>query len=150
VTGQTPKGTSLAEVLCRTPVRAPHCEQLRLYRTFWEQPSSFSTQVPLNYSDPDGQDAVIAVIRKPAIIPPNSWLYRGPVIFNPGGPGGSGVDFLRGPNADLFSLILGPQFDILSFDPRGMCSTLFISLMVLRVKRNCTIYTTCIILQDRR
>ncbi|KIM42722.1 hypothetical protein M413DRAFT_444393 [Hebeloma cylindrosporum] len=76
--------------------------------------------VPLNYTDPQGQEATIALIRKPAIISPDSKFYRGPVLFNPGGPGGSGVDLLRGPNSDLFSLILGPQFDIVSFDLRGI------------------------------
>jgi len=92
--------------------------------------------VPLNYSDPDGQDAVIAVIRKPAIIPPNSGFYRGPVIFNPGGPGGSGVDLLREPNSGFFSMILGPQFDILSFDPRGIArSTPRVSFFKTDVER---------------
>ena len=47
--------------------------------------------------------------------------YRGPILFNPGGPGGSGVDLIRR-SGDVFSLVVGPQFDIVSFDPRGMCS----------------------------
>ncbi|KJA21599.1 hypothetical protein HYPSUDRAFT_140328, partial [Hypholoma sublateritium FD-334 SS-4] len=52
-------------------------------------------------------------------VPPESGLYRGPVLFNPGGPG-SGVDFIRSARGEQFSSILGPQFDILSFDPRGV------------------------------
>jgi hypothetical protein len=47
-----------------------------------------------------------------------------------GGPGGSGLDFLdlRGPNANLFSLTLGPQFfDIVSFHPRVKCSIFILS-----------------------
>jgi hypothetical protein len=39
--------------------------------------------------------------------------------LNPGGPGGSGVELVR-QQGDAFSLVLGPQFDIVSFDPRGM------------------------------
>jgi pimeloyl-ACP methyl ester carboxylesterase len=46
--------------------------------------------------------------------------YKGPIIFNPGGPGGSGIEFIK-IDGDLLSSILGPQFDIVSFDPRGMC-----------------------------
>ncbi|KAF9475282.1 hypothetical protein BDN70DRAFT_898293 [Pholiota conissans] len=76
--------------------------------------------VPLNYSDPEGGHYNLALIRKPAVVPPESGFYRGPVLFNPGGPGGSGVDMIRGPRGDQFSAILGPQFDILSFDPRGI------------------------------
>ena len=79
---------------------------------------SDSLQVPLNYSDPDGRKASIALIRKPADVPTDSGFYRGPVLFNPGGPGESGVDMIKG-RADLFSKILGPQFDIVGFDPRG-------------------------------
>ncbi|KAF8959384.1 Alpha/Beta hydrolase protein [Flammula alnicola] len=75
--------------------------------------------VPLNYSEPDGQQASIALIRKPAVVPRKSEFYRGPVLFNPGGPGGSGVDLVR-LAGDSFSTILGPQFDIVSFDPRGI------------------------------
>lgn len=72
----------------------------------------------MNYSDPHGEQYSIALIRKPATVPPESEFYRGPVLFNPGGPA-SGVDFIQGPRGEQFSSILGPQFDILSFDPRG-------------------------------
>ncbi|PPQ95837.1 hypothetical protein CVT26_015967 [Gymnopilus dilepis] len=75
--------------------------------------------VPLNYSDPDGPEAAIALIRRPSYLPEGSKDYRGPVLFNPGGPGGSGVDMVW-KAADLLSTIIGPQFDIVGFDPRGV------------------------------
>ena len=75
-------------------------------------------QVPLDYSDPDGQQAAIALVRKPALIPQRSHLYRGPILFNPGGPGGSGVALILAAG-NAFSTLLGPQFDIVGFDPRG-------------------------------
>ncbi|KAF8816535.1 hypothetical protein BYT27DRAFT_7182119 [Phlegmacium glaucopus] len=75
--------------------------------------------VPLNYSDPEGEEAVIAVIRKPSTLPETSSNYRGPVLFNPGGPGGSGIDIIQA-GGDFFSVLLGPQFDIVGFDPRGV------------------------------
>ncbi|KAF8960264.1 TAP-like protein-domain-containing protein [Flammula alnicola] len=65
--------------------------------------------VPLNHSDPLGElEAVIALIRKPSIFPPDSDSYRGPILFNPGGPGGSGVDFIQGLRGDCLaqSLVL--------------------------------------------
>ncbi|KAJ3500369.1 hypothetical protein NLJ89_g9828 [Agrocybe chaxingu] len=75
--------------------------------------------VPLNYSDPGGEQASIALVRKPALVPKSSKFYRGPVLFNPGGPGFSGVDLIV-QIGDLFASILGPQFDIVGFDSRGV------------------------------
>ncbi|KAF8954240.1 hypothetical protein BDZ97DRAFT_1928523 [Flammula alnicola] len=87
--------------------------------------------VPLNHSDPLGElEAVIALIRKPSIFPPDSDSYRGPVLFNPGGPGGSGVDFIQGLRGDLFSTVIGPQFDIIvGFDPRDQIARDMLSIV---------------------
>lgn len=57
--------------------------------------------------------------RIPSPLPANSSDYRGPILFNPGGPGGSGVNFITDFGKNL-SAVVGPQFDILGFDPRGM------------------------------
>ena len=75
-------------------------------------------KVPLNYSDPNGEKVIIALTRKASLIPRKSPLYQGPVLFNPGGPGGSGVDLVL-QYGDMLGAILGPQFDIVGFDPRG-------------------------------
>ncbi|KAF4622312.1 hypothetical protein D9613_009057 [Agrocybe pediades] len=75
--------------------------------------------VPLNHSEPDGAEATIALIRKPAAVPITSPSYRGPILFNPGGPGGSGVDLIQ-IAGDLFGAIVGPNFDVVGFDPRGI------------------------------
>ncbi|KAF9457253.1 TAP-like protein-domain-containing protein [Collybia nuda] len=75
--------------------------------------------VPLNYSDPYGEKAIIALTRIPSPLPVGSPWYRGPILFNPGGPGGSGVDLVV-QAGKLFSTIVGPQFDVLGFDPRGV------------------------------
>lgn len=72
-------------------------------------------QVPLDYSSPQGVTISLALIRKPA---PNRSLRLGSVLLNPGGPGASGVDFLRG-SASLFSY-LNYRFDLVSWDPRGI------------------------------
>ncbi|KAF4602732.1 hypothetical protein EYR40_005949 [Pleurotus pulmonarius] len=45
--------------------------------------------------------------------------YKGPILFNPGGPGGSGVQMIADGGA-AFSELLGANFDIVSFDPRGV------------------------------
>ncbi|KAJ7165904.1 TAP-like protein-domain-containing protein [Mycena filopes] len=77
-------------------------------------------KVPLDYSNPDsGASAAIAMRRLHSKVPHDSPDYRGPILLNPGGPGGSGVDFVAtwGPQ---ISTIAGPEFDIIGFDPRGI------------------------------
>ncbi|KAF9449492.1 hypothetical protein P691DRAFT_727897 [Macrolepiota fuliginosa MF-IS2] len=78
--------------------------------------------VPLNHLDQSSNNSrhgAIAIIRKPARFPSSDPRYRGPILFNPGGPGGSGVVFLN-TMGDLLDQALGPEFDIVSFDPRGI------------------------------
>ncbi|KAJ7160667.1 Alpha/Beta hydrolase protein [Mycena crocata] len=74
-------------------------------------------QVPMDYSNPKVGTAAIAVIRLPANVSKEE--YRGPILFNPGGPGGSGVDTLV-TTGEAFRVVLGNQYDIVSFDPRGV------------------------------
>lgn len=76
-------------------------------------------QVPFDYSDPNVGTAAVAVIRLPANV--SGTDYQGPILFNPGGPGGSGVDSLV-ENAANFQVVFGSEltkYDIVSFDPRG-------------------------------
>jgi pimeloyl-ACP methyl ester carboxylesterase len=76
------------------------------------------TQVPLDYAHSDGASAAIAMVRIHSAVPHDSPRYRGPILINPGGPGGSGVDLAIGEGA-LISTVVGPEFDIIGFDPRG-------------------------------
>lgn len=72
--------------------------------------------VPLDWLDPsDDARAIIAVIRLPAS---DKNDYRGPVFTNPGGPSGSGVFALRD-HSKYIQKIVGQNYDIISFDPRG-------------------------------
>ncbi|KAJ7795162.1 Alpha/Beta hydrolase protein [Mycena olivaceomarginata] len=72
--------------------------------------------VPLDYALAATGTAAIAVTRYPSSSKSD---YRGPVLLNPGGPGGSGVNYVveAGPS---ISTILGSNFDIVGFDPRGV------------------------------
>lgn len=75
-------------------------------------------QVPLNYSDSEGPKASIAMIRFPSPLA-GTEQYKGPILLNPGGPGASGVEMVAG-GGEMFSQLLGPTFDVVSFDPRGI------------------------------
>lgn len=66
-------------------------------------------------------------MRKPAAVAVTSPYYGGAIILNPGGPGGSGVQFLQGIGSALQTLVDSPEekdgakyFDMISFDPRGI------------------------------
>jgi pimeloyl-ACP methyl ester carboxylesterase len=73
-------------------------------------------RVPIDWADPYSPKAGIALARRPATDP----AHRiGTLIVNPGGPGGSGVDFALGAGA-FFSPALRSRFDIVGFDPRGV------------------------------
>lgn len=69
--------------------------------------------VPVDYAHPRGERLALATVRARALTP----RRRGILFVNPGGPGGSGVDFVIGAKA-LFAP-LRQSFDIVSFDPRG-------------------------------
>ncbi|HEX5094984.1 MAG TPA: alpha/beta hydrolase, partial [Acidimicrobiia bacterium] len=72
-------------------------------------------RVPLDYANPTGAQVDIAVIRLPA---QDDSRRIGSLVVNPGGPGGSGVDFVAS-QADSLPAELRDRFDIVGFDPRG-------------------------------
>ncbi|SEQ21547.1 alpha/beta hydrolase [Lentzea albida] len=75
-----------------------------------------SVKVPLDYDDPRGATTTIALARKPAT---DKARRIGSLFLNPGGPGGSGVNFALGAG-DTLSENLRGRFDIVGFDPRGI------------------------------
>lgn len=74
--------------------------------------------VPLDWADPAGPGLDVALARRPALDPD---ARIGSVIFNPGGPGASGLDQLEvGPPV---SDEVARRFDLVSWDPRGVGET---------------------------
>src|SRR4051812_27942466 len=73
-------------------------------------------RLPRDYDRPHGARISVSVIRLPAGDP----AHRiGPLFMNPGGPGASGVDIVRG-LGQFLPLELRGRFDIVGFDPRGV------------------------------
>ena len=70
--------------------------------------------VPIDHSQPDGATLDLALVRLPA---PDRSKVIGPLFVNPGGPGGSGIDFVQG---NFWPRELTDHFDIIGFDPRGV------------------------------
>ena len=75
-----------------------------------------TAKVPLDYTRPHGRTIALALVRSPA----TDREHRiGSLFLNPGGPGGSGVEFVRTMPAGARQVV-GRLFDIVGFDPRGI------------------------------
>jgi len=74
-------------------------------------------EVPLDPGEPSGEQIKLAVARSAATGTPEERI--GSLVLNPGGPGGSGIEFLAGA-APAFPESLTDRFDLVSFDPRGV------------------------------
>ena len=72
--------------------------------------------VPFNYQDPNGRRFSLPVIKLPASGPGSR---IGALVVNPGGPGGSGVEYAQGARSEFPKTMLA-RFDIVGFDPRGV------------------------------
>ncbi|MGZ6779217.1 MAG: alpha/beta hydrolase, partial [Mycobacterium sp.] len=74
-----------------------------------------TVSVPVDYANPQGAQAQLAVIRIPA-----TGDRLGVLMVNPGGPGASAVDTVAGMGAALAGTEIGRRFDLVGFDPRGV------------------------------
>ena len=70
--------------------------------------------VPLDYADPTVKAMSISVVRLKA-----TGTSQGSLVVNPGGPGGSGIEYARAAKY-IVSKTLLENFDIVGFDPRGV------------------------------
>jgi pimeloyl-ACP methyl ester carboxylesterase len=70
--------------------------------------------VPLDYADPSGKTLQLAVLKVPA-----QGHRIGSLVVNPGGPGGSGVQYAAAGSLQ-FGRPLSEAYDIVGFDPRGV------------------------------
>ena len=80
-----------------------------------DQLDSTTVEVPLDWAEPDGDTVEIAVMRHHA-----EGDALGSLLMNPGGPGGSGYDYVRDYAQYLVSPDVLAKFDLIGFDPRGV------------------------------
>lgn len=74
-------------------------------------------RVPVDYSDPGRDSLELEVVRLKAKGEP-----KGSLLLNPGGPGGSGVDYARWAHGALTPDVIA-AYDVVGFDPRGVASS---------------------------
>ena len=73
--------------------------------------------VPLNHADPHGRKIRIAVSRIKATAP--AAKRQGPLLINPGGPGGEGLR-MSASLAKSLPRSVAATYDLIGFDPRGV------------------------------
>lgn len=103
------------------PTSMPGTERFYAQQLAWSSCSGgecAKLTVPVDYAKPDGPTIEIAVFRMSR----TSGLQRlGSLVVNPGGPGGSGIDYARAAGSGA---VVTPQvlraYDIVGFDPRGV------------------------------
>ncbi|MEO6879853.1 MAG: hypothetical protein ABI181_02750, partial [Mycobacteriaceae bacterium] len=71
--------------------------------------------VPLDYTNPTGPTASVALLRLRA-----TGARIGSMLVNPGGPGASGASLAANLSTTLAGTPLGQRFDLVGFDPRGV------------------------------
>ncbi|WP_225835680.1 alpha/beta hydrolase [Streptomyces sp. NK08204] len=74
-----------------------------------------SLTVPLDHAHPGGRRITLALSRVPHTAPAS----LGPLLVNPGGPGGSGLT-LAGFVASALPKKVAARYDVIGFDPRGV------------------------------
>ncbi|GGN87382.1 peptidase [Streptomyces albiflavescens] len=74
-----------------------------------------SLKVPLDHSKAQSRLITLALSR----VPHTAKTFQGPLLVNPGGPGGSGLT-LAGFVASSLPKKVAAQYDVIGFDPRGV------------------------------
>lgn len=100
-----------------------------------------TVRVPIDWARPHGATFELAVAKRSATDPSH---VVGPLFINPGGPGGSGVNFALAANG-FFSQNILAHFDVIGWDPRGVarsspvqCSTALLNQAPFPVPANRT------------
>lgn len=80
---------------------------------------------PLDYDDPSAGDIGLSVIRHCA----GGGAPLGSLLTNPGGPGASGVSFVRDSLSAVVGKPLQDAYDVIGFDPRGVGESTAVSCL---------------------
>lgn len=73
-----------------------------------------TVDVPMDYANPDDASLQVHVTRA------QDTAQKQPVLFNPGGPGSSGIEFVQGSVDAMLSENLAENISAIGFDPRGV------------------------------
>lgn len=105
----TPTGERVA------PELAPFYSQVLVWSKCSGTFQCATAKAPLDWSNPARDTISLALIRATA-----TGQRLGSLLVNPGGPGGSGFDFIRDSLSYAVDSTLSAHYDIVGFDPRGV------------------------------
>src|SRR6201999_132259 len=109
------QGPTPAPSAAAAPLKWGSCSQFLTDTSDVPTAQCTTVSVPVDYNNPGGAQAKLAVIRVPA-----TGQRIGSLLINPGGPGGSAVNMVAGMAADLQGSDITRDFDLVGFDPRGV------------------------------
>ncbi len=109
-TTSTPTGEEVAAEL------EPYYTQVLEWESCGSGMQCSTAIAPLDWADPSAGEIELALVRQPA----TSGNPIGSLLINPGGPGGSGYDFIMDSVGYATDERLQSSFDVVGFDPRGV------------------------------
>jgi pimeloyl-ACP methyl ester carboxylesterase len=95
---------------------APYYHQVLSWKACTTGMQCATAKVPLDWSKPTGATIHLALIRHQA----TDGHPLGSLLVNPGGPGGSGFNFVKDSLTFAVDKTLESHYDIIGFDPRGV------------------------------
>jgi pimeloyl-ACP methyl ester carboxylesterase len=108
-----------AQASAAEPLKRFENQQPAWHRCDTSMPASFqcaTIEVPLDYARPGGKTLKLAISRMKTSVPGKR---HGALFFNPGGPGGEGLDmpvYMK----EVLPKKIREQYDLVGFDPRGV------------------------------
>jgi pimeloyl-ACP methyl ester carboxylesterase len=111
-----PKGAVSVANLVDQPSLAKFATQKLVWTSCYSTFQCTKVTVPLDYSHPDARTITLSVTR---LLATDRAHRLGSLLVNPGGPGGSGVDYVLAAEFIATKQILA-RYDLVGFDPRGV------------------------------
>lgn len=94
----------------------PYYEQVLVWNSCGNGMQCATAIAPMDWADPARAEIELALVRQPA----TSGTAIGSLLVNPGGPGGSGWEFVHDSVDFATTERLQAKYDIVGFDPRGV------------------------------
>jgi pimeloyl-ACP methyl ester carboxylesterase len=110
-----PDTTTTPDTTGVDPALRPFYGQTIVWRDCRDGFRCATVQAPEDWSQPGGTRIHLALLMRPA-----SGSRLGTLFTNPGGPGVSGVDFLRSAASTFYDQDLLDHYDLVAWDPRGV------------------------------